>query len=80
MYMAYARNSRFTSPAALPAIQFMRRSLAEALLLAPRALAYRLAFVFVRQLAVFLRNAIREQSKVGVVLTSYTNYRLIFSD
>ena len=64
MYLAYTRNSRFTSTSTLPAIHFMRHSLVEALLLAPRALAYRIAFVYVRQLAIFLRNAIQEQSKV----------------
>ena len=64
LYLAYTRNSRFTSHSTLPAIHFMRRSLVEALLLAPRALSYRIAFVYVRQLAIFLRNAIQEQSKV----------------
>lgn len=71
MYLAYTRNSRFTSHAALPAIHFMRRSLVEALLLAPRELAYRIAFVYVRQLAIFLRNAIQEQSKVSRFLRNF---------
>lgn len=77
MYLAYTRNSRFTSPGSLPAIHFMRRSLVEALLLAPRQLAYRIAFLYVRQLAIFLRNAIQEQSKVlqlYTVLYMYSMY------
>ena len=57
MYMAYIRNSKFTSPNTWPVIHFMRRSLSEVFLL-DAALAYRHAFIYIRQLTIHLRNAI----------------------
>lgn len=62
MYMEYVRNSKFVSPSSLPAINFMRRSLTELFLL-DLNLAYHHVFLFVRQLAIHLRNAILLQKK-----------------
>jgi nucleolar complex protein 2 len=68
LYMAYVRNCRFTSPTTWPQIHFMRRSLAEFIALEPRA-AYSLGFVYIRQLAISVRNALsghkKESSQVG---------------
>lgn len=62
MYMEYVRNSKFVSPNTLPSINFMRRSLTELFLLDLNA-AYHHVFVFIRQLAIHLRNAILLQKK-----------------
>merc|ERR1719273_1760571 len=56
MYMAYIRNAKFTSPNTWPMIHFMRRSMVEVFLLDP-ALAYKHAFIYIRQLTIHLRNA-----------------------
>ena len=57
MYMAYIRNVKFTSPSVWPAINFMRRSLAEMFRL-EQTVCYRYAFVYIRQLTIHLRNAL----------------------
>lgn len=62
MYMEYVKNSKFVSPNTLPAINFMRRSLTELFLL-DLNVAYHHVFLFIRQLAIHLRNAILLQKQ-----------------
>ncbi|XP_053679851.1 nucleolar complex protein 2 homolog [Anopheles nili] len=62
MYLAYVKNSKFVSPNTLPNINFMRRSLAELFLLNFN-LSYQHMFLYIRQLAIHLRNAVILQKK-----------------
>ena len=64
MYMAYIRNAKFTSPNTWPMIHFMRRSLAEIFLLDAN-LAYKHAFIYIRQLTIHLRNAMMNNSNAN---------------
>jgi len=57
MYLSYVANCKFTSASTWPVINFMRRSLVELYLL-DTALAYTVAFPFIRQLAIHVRNAV----------------------
>lgn len=57
MYISYVANCKFTSVNSWPAINFMRSSLVELYLL-DTSQAYSVAFPFIRQLAIHLRNAI----------------------
>ncbi|XP_023247323.1 nucleolar complex protein 2 homolog isoform X2 [Copidosoma floridanum] len=62
MYMKYVENARFVSPNTLAGINFMRRSLVELYLL-NTDYSYTHAFMYVRQLAIHLRNALTLKKK-----------------
>ncbi|KHJ46813.1 clathrin adaptor complex small chain [Trichuris suis] len=56
MYLAYVRNSKIIEPSCQENVRFMQDTFAEVCRLNPR-LTYRHAFLFIRQLAISLRNA-----------------------
>lgn len=65
MYMVYVINTKFMSPSTLPGINFMRRSLVEMFAL-DLTYSYQHVFLYVRQLAIQLRNAITLKKKENI--------------
>lgn len=68
IYKEYAANTKFVSASALPRIRFMVNCVVE-LYGIDLAASYQQAFVFIRQLAIILRNALTMKTKVYCVLT-----------
>ena len=63
-YLAYVKNCAFTSAQSWPLIHLMRRSLVELYSIDP-TVSYQRAFLYIRQLAIHLRNAKLDKKKVG---------------
>lgn len=64
VYLAYVRNSKFVSAQTLPDTLFMANCVVEMYGLDPQ-LSYQQCFIYVRQLAIHLRNALRAPQKDG---------------
>lgn len=64
IYLNYVRNSKFVNPTSSPLIEFMATSVVELYSLDYVA-AYQHAFVYIRQLAIHLRNSVQQKTKEG---------------
>lgn len=73
LYLTYVQNSRFTSPSTWGLIDFMRISLVE-LYSMDQVLAYKHAFIYIRQMAFHLRNAITVKKKERIQLVYNWQY------
>lgn len=62
MYLAFARNCKFTTAKTLPQVRFMKNCLVELLAVDPPT-SYQHAFVYIRQLAIHLRTALTSGKK-----------------
>lgn len=62
MYAEYVKNCKFTSPTLLPMIKFMQQSFVEILKI-DENITYQHAFIYVRQQAIHLRNALTVKKK-----------------
>eukprot|EP00729_Bicosta_minor_P007451 gene7451-24512_t len=76
MYLTFVRNCRFPTPSVRPTLAFMLNSVVEIYRLDPNA-AYQHAFVYIRQLAVHLRNAITMKKKDGFL--QVYNWQFIYA-
>lgn len=61
--MNFVKNAKFMSPKTKPVITFMQNSLVEIFSLDENP-SYQYGFVYIRQLAIHLRNAILQKKKV----------------
>ncbi|XP_032228848.1 nucleolar complex protein 2 homolog [Nematostella vectensis] len=62
LYLSFVKNAKFTSPKTKPLITFMQNSLVEVFKVNPH-LTYQHAFIYIRQMAIHLRNAIINKKK-----------------
>lgn len=78
MYIAYIRGAKFVSANTLPQINFMKQTLVT-LLTINSSLSYQHSFLYIRQLAIHLRNAITIQKKVIIflILSGKANYLIL---
>lgn len=74
--MNFVKNTKFMSPKTQPVITFMQNSLVEIFSLDDH-LTYQHGFVYIRQLAIHLRNAILQKKKV---LLAYPSNFLLSED
>lgn len=70
MYLTYVKNCKFVSPTTWPGINFMRRSLVEMFSL-DLNVSYQHVFLYIRQLAIHLRN--------GIVVQKVENRQAIYN-